>query len=305
MERMEILFFLLGLFMTVAAGAVFYFLLYEVPPAAFEKLHTATIGQWEIHYQAVGQGPPLLLIHGIGASLHCWDSLVPLLSKDFQVIALDLPGFGRSSKQVGAQYGLDDQSERIEQFLDYLEIDRCSLVGNSMGGTLALWLAHRHPKRFPNVVAIAPAANPKLVPWLTDKIGFLSGPASWLFLRGIAERFHKSTLANPDKLSARHVTQTLSVYRRNPVAIKSFLAATAAISDPRLLDRTFESRALILWGAHDKLVPRWTIDRLMPRLADATLVIHPNGGHQLQEDDPEWTYQKIIDFLPTRLDEQA
>src|SRR5581483_1812610 len=119
------------------------------------------------------QGTPILLIHGLGASLHCWHTLAPLLAEKFKVVALDLPGFGGSSKLAGQQYGLDEQAERIERFLDHINIRECYLIGNSMGGNLALWLAHRNPTRFPSVVAIAPAAHPKLVPWITDKLGFL------------------------------------------------------------------------------------------------------------------------------------
>lgn len=301
MDKVEIIFFIFGLILTVGAGVFFYVLLYQPPPAAFEKQKTMTIDvageALEIHYQIAGRGRPVLLIHGLGASLHCWYELTPLLSKQYQVIALDLPGFGRSSKHTHWNYGLDHQAERIEKFLDQLGVKTCAVIGNSMGGNLSLWLARRNPERFTDIVAIAPAANPKLVPWFANKVGFLSRPASWMFAKKIAEWMHRSTLALPNRLSEQHVLQTLNVYRKNPAAVRTFLAATAAIKDPRILTETYDSRILLLWGAKDRLVHRWAIDELLPRLPNAKLVVHPKGGHQLQEDDPEWVYNQVRKFL--------
>lgn len=301
MDKFEIFFFSFGLLLTLAFGLFMYFVLYEQPEAAFDAGKTVKLGDFEIHYQILGRGTPVLLLHGLGASLHCWYELGPLLAKQFQVIAIDLPGFGRSSKLPEHRYGLDEQAERVELFLAHLNIEKCYVVGNSMGGNLALWLARRHPLRFPAVVALAPAAHPKLVPWIADKLGFLSGPASWMFGKPLARHLHKNTLGHPDRLKDELIIQTLSTYRKNAPAIRTFLAGTQAIRDPRILSELFESRVLILYGEKDKVVPRWVIEQLMPRLSNATLVTHETGGHQLQQDDPEWTAKKILDFLPSRL----
>jgi pimeloyl-ACP methyl ester carboxylesterase len=305
LERAEVWFFLLAFILTFGTAFVLYLI---VRPKTLKEVtdkfkvksgrpKTINIGGWDIHYRIEGSGTPILLIHGLGASLHCWDDVVPLLSKKYKVISFDLPGFGQSSKVKNSSYGLDDQTERIEKFLDQLKIKECALVGSSMGGNLALWLGKRHPKRFPSVVAIAPAAHPKLVPWVTGRLGFLSGPASFLFEKRMATWIYRRVLANPEKFNEDRMTKSLLVYRRNPLAFRTFVSATSAISDPRILATNFASPILILWGAKDKLVPRWTMDKLMPRLSNAQLVIHPDGGHHLQEDDPEWTAKHIDQFF--------
>lgn len=301
MDHVEVMFFGLGLLLTCAASVFFYMVLYERPEAPFSAAKTIQLDDFDIHYEVLGAGVPLLLIHGLGASLHCWYNLAPLLAERFQVIAIDLPGFGRSSQRPEFRYGLDEQAERVEKFLDHLHIETCYIVGNSMGGNLALWLARRNPKRFPSVVALAPAAHPKLVPWIMGKLGFLSLPASWMFGKPIARRMHLNTLGHPERVNDQLIVQTLSTYRKNAAAIRTLLAATQAIRDPRMMSESFESRILILYGEKDKVVPRWVIDGLMPRLSNATLVTHPSGGHQLQQDDPPWTAKKILDFLPPRL----
>jgi pimeloyl-ACP methyl ester carboxylesterase len=149
-------------------------------------------------------------------------------------------------------------------------------------------------------VAIAPAAHPKLVPWITGQLGFLSGPASLFMTKPIARFFHARTLGHPEKVNHDLIALSLNTYR-SPAAIRTALSAMRAIRDSRILEEKFDSHTLILYGEKDKVVPRWVIDKLMPRLANATLVLHKTGGHQLQQDDPEWTAQKILDFLPHRL----
>jgi len=61
----------------------------------------------------------------------------------------------------------------------------------------------------------------------------------------------------------------------------------------------------VLYGARDKVVGRWAIDSLMPRLPDGRLAVHPQAGHLLQHDDPQWTFEQIRDFLPKQLDERS
>ena len=79
----------------------------------------------------------------------------------------------------------------------------------------------------------------------------------------------------------------------------------AAIRDRRILTATFESRVLVLYGKRDRIVPFWTIESLMPRVPDAQLAVHPLGGHLLQHDDPQWTFEQILKFFPDKLDERA
>src|SRR6478609_6537136 len=79
---------------------------------------TVQVGEWTWRYHTSGRGPNLILIHGIGANLYCWSHLIPLLTPHYKVWAIDLPGFGASSKSTHEHYGLDDQVERLEQFMN-------------------------------------------------------------------------------------------------------------------------------------------------------------------------------------------
>ncbi len=118
----------------------------------------------EIHYSVEGRGPTIVLIYGWGASKYCWRFLTPLLSKKYTVYEIDLPGFGKSTKHVNVRYGLDDQSRRIAEFMDLKNIQRSFLVGSSLGGALALWMAAKYPMRVLAVIALSPAASRALLP---------------------------------------------------------------------------------------------------------------------------------------------
>lgn len=295
---LELIFFAAAVVITFGAFLVLFLIIPRQPLNLFTAEKTIKIDDWEIHYTLQGEGPTVLLIHGIGSSLYTWDELIPLLKTRFKVVALDLPGFGRSSKITEAQYGLDQQVERITAFLDKLKIRNCYVVGNSMGGNLALWLGKTQPERFPYVVAIAPAAHPRLVPPGAARLGFLSKPAALIFNELIATWMNKRTLGRPEQMKHQHVHQSLSIYRRNPKAIRTLLRATKAITDPRIKKEIFDGRVLVLWGQRDRLVPRWTIDKLVPRLPNGRLEVHPEGGHQLQRDFPQWVHDRLVEFFP-------
>ena len=121
------------------------------------------IPDFEINYVDEGSGPTLLLLHGIGASLYIWRFLYKPLSQNYRVIALDLPGFGKSSKIVNQDYGLEAQCERVLLFLKKLNVSNTYIVGSSMGGAISLWLSLKHPNVFKKNMVISPATNKKLL----------------------------------------------------------------------------------------------------------------------------------------------
>src|SRR5262249_33929627 len=114
-------------------------------PFADIPVQSVKAGDWSIRYHASGKGPHIVLLHGIGANLFCWRTLIPCLNGKYGLVALDLPGFGQSSKLPRARYGLDDQVERLHAFLTAIGIKQTYLVGNSMGGNIALWYALKYP----------------------------------------------------------------------------------------------------------------------------------------------------------------
>lgn len=287
--------FLLGLVL------VWWSLRNPIKDLGFQEL---TVSQVEVNglsfrYHRSGRGPCLVLLHGIGANLYCWRTLIPRLNQKYSVLALDLPGFGQSSKPLDGSYGLDDQVDRLRSFFAHLGIKQLYMIGNSMGGNIALWYAVRHPEQVLGTVVIAPATSPRLIPISAKNWLWLAGPMSLLTNRTAMKWAHRRTVSKKHLVNRERVEETFKTYGGEPAAIRSFLLATEAIRDRRLPQalKDIRGRVLILWGSRDRLVPRSVITELESALLKAESHVHMGGGHHLQEDEPEWVAEKIDAFL--------
>lgn len=288
-----------------AAALLFWWLYRKASGRSFQPFadfNTETIecgAGWFIHYHQSGHGPHLVLLHGLGANMHCWRWIIPFLSTRFTVTAIDLPGFGRSSKPLNEHYGLDEQSERLGLFLNRMAIGESYIVGNSMGGNIALWFALKNPERVKGLAVIAPATSRSLIPLDLHRLAWISLPVSWLLTRHAMKWAHGRTVSKTHLVDADRVEETFRTYGRRHEAVRSFLLATAAIRDRRLSVDLKELRkpVLILWGSNDKLVNRKVIDDLESALPQAESEVHMGGGHHLQEDEPEWVAEKLASFF--------
>lgn len=252
-----------------------------------------------IHFTQAGSGPDLVLLHGIGASVYVWRFLFPLLQTRARVTAIDLPGFGKSTKDAKRDYGLDSQSELVAQSLEAIGITKATLVGSSMGGAIALWMAKRYPERFSRVVAIGPATDNRLVPALTDSLGSMT-PLFWRALNRHSMRFILSrVVSRRDLVTDECIDRYLEPFREGADSLKTFWASLALLADKRLPDhlRGLKADVLVLYGERDHMVPRRSIERLLKTLPEATYKSHPEGGHHIMEDDPQWSAEHILSFI--------
>jgi pimeloyl-ACP methyl ester carboxylesterase len=118
-------------------------------------------GNTRLHVTEQGEGPPLLLIHGLSAQLRSFaQEMVDDLARDYRVIRVDRPGSGYSPPLPSRSQRLPDQADAIAALIDALDLDRPWLVGHSLGGSVALYVAERHPDKIGGLALIAPATQP-------------------------------------------------------------------------------------------------------------------------------------------------
>jgi pimeloyl-ACP methyl ester carboxylesterase len=229
------------------------------------------------------------------------------LQHHFAVTAIDLPGFGRSSKDPASTYGLDEQAERVAKALTQLQIGKCGIVGSSMGGAIALWLAKSFPERFKKVAVLAPAVDPSLVsPWIRNLRGTIP------LVRRALNRFTMKRIlakiaAHQELINPGSVSAYLEPYLDRGDAAQVFWLALGALTDSRLPDQLkgLPADVLLLYGERDLVVPDSAIQKLKAILPRTQIVRHPDAGHHLMEDEPQWCARVLQDFFLARPSESS
>jgi pimeloyl-ACP methyl ester carboxylesterase len=265
-----------------------------IPESRYVKSNGANL-----HYVQAGEGEDIVLLHGIGASVYIWRFLFPILQTRHRVTAFDFAGFGKSSKEPTHGYGLDAQADSISTALTSLGIEKATLVGSSMGGGIALWMALKSPDRFQHVIGLGPHTDSSRVPGLSQHFA----AAAPLFRYTVNKRSIKVilgfVLSNKNLITDDVVEKYLEPFRDRGESLRAFVAATAVLSDRRLPKALAElkSQALIIWGASDALVSRASMNKLRKTMPQATFLDHPSGGHHIMEDEPVWCAKQIELFL--------
>ena len=234
-----------------------------------------------VRYRELGSGPAVVLIHGYGASLEAWSSVAPVLARHFRVIALDLKGFGFSSRPPG-DYSPAAEAQLVWHVLDKLGVGDVAIVGHSWGTSVALSMAVAHPERTRRVALYDAYVYDDQVPSFF-RWAQLGGVGELLFGLFYDERLEdRVPLAFYDP---RWVTQQRVDRVERSMALpgtKAAALATARGHHFAALHRAlahFDKPVLLLWGADDQITPVRFGERLVNELADARLQVYPHCGH--------------------------
>jgi 2-hydroxymuconate-semialdehyde hydrolase len=259
------------------------------------------VGGLAIHYADEGQGPPLVLIHGLGGQTYNFRYNIPVLSQRLRVVALDLKGFGYSERPDDSDYSLAAQAGLVGEFMDRLDIPRAAVLGHSMGGAIALRLAVTSPQKVDRLVLVGSAPPNGMVPWVAGSPPLRPllrvGTTLILHQPGLREKVLQYGFYDPAFLSAEMVEEfrRSASIRGSTDAIASLLS-DAARDEPVDVSQVSQP-VLLLWGEGD----RWTSVRLARRLADALpnarLQVIGRARHMVLEERPEESNEAILAFL--------
>jgi pimeloyl-ACP methyl ester carboxylesterase len=249
-----------------------------------------------------GDGPEqVVCLHGLGSNKTSFFETTAALAPDHTVHAIDLPGFGSSSKPARAAYDAPYFADRLLGYLDSMAIDEAHLVGNSMGGRIALELALTVPDRVRTVSLLAPALafrrRRELVPLvklIRPELAAIPHP-----LRAAQVRQHFwSLFARPERLdpAAADIAadEFCRTYRSRSARVAFFAAARNIYLDAPYGERGLWTRlaglrppALFVWGEKDRLVPAAFAKHVEEVLPRARQVVLPDCGHVPQVELPQ------------------
>ncbi len=251
-----------------------------------------------VYLDSGGADAPVVMLHGFGADKYNWPRMVARMGGQYRVIVPDLPGFGQSTRDEAADYGLSQQRDRVHAFTQALGLEQFHLVGNSMGGYIASLYAHAYPQRVRSLAlfnaagvkgsrssafmdALAQDQNLLLTDSVEDfdrlfKLLFVDQP----WMPGFVRR----------ELGARHFA--------NREAYARIFSQSLANAVP--LDQVFDSLdvpALILWGEEDKVLSASGVEVFQRLLPQARTVVLPDTGHLPMLERPGKTARHYHHFV--------
>ena len=262
--------------------------------------HFVEIGvEQKIHYHEEGVGPVVIFLHGSGGGASGYSNFkhnFPVFAEaGYRVIALDLLGFGLSSKPDVAMYDLDFFIESTKRFIDALGLKNCTLLGNSLGGAVALGYALAHPTDVDRLILMAP--------------GGIESIETYLEMPGIANMFNvykagksgteamrevmRLQLFNPELLTEDIINE------RAPIAATQTQAARSVMKVP---DMTLELKDLQcpvfgFWGVNDQFTPVGGAMKIVQNAPNARFTLVNQCGHWVHVEHRDLFNRQCIDFL--------
>jgi pimeloyl-ACP methyl ester carboxylesterase len=238
------------------------------------------------NYHDVGIGSPVVLIHGSGPGVSAWANwrgVIPELSKTHRVIAPDMVGFGYSEVPKSHKFGIDTWITQLLELLDYLELPKVSLVGNSFGGALSLHFATRHPERVDRIVLMgAVSLDFELTEGLDMVWRYEPSVTAMRELMGVFA--HNRALITDNLVQLRYEASKQrgmdKVYESLFPAPRQRWVHMLAQSEEVLSE--IKHQTLLVHGREDKVIPLEVSIRAAQIMPNASLLIFSQCGHWTQ-----------------------
>jgi pimeloyl-ACP methyl ester carboxylesterase len=279
-------------------------------PAGFPRAHTVSALAVDTFYLEAGSGPPAVLLHGLGATGISMLPTLADLARDHRVLAPDLPGFGESGKPVRA-YDPPFYARWLAAFLDAVGVERAVVVGNSMGGRVAIEIGLTAPERVECLVLFAPSLAFKRFREATTLVRLVAaelGAMPMVIPRPLVVAAIRLMFARPERLPEAWYDAAADEFVRVFSSARGRMAFFSAARQIYLEEASGEhgfwerlpalSRpALFLWGEADQLVPARFGPHVTAAVPGARSVVLEDCGHVPQFEQPARTHRLVRDFL--------
>jgi pimeloyl-ACP methyl ester carboxylesterase len=274
-----------------------------------------TSGSLSLYKEVYGSGDPILCLHGLGANIFSWRHFITPFSQHHKLILVDFKGSGKSPKPRDTHYSIEEKADEIYRLILDENLRNLTLVGNSLGGAVALLVALRlsqhDPDRLSKLVLIDSAGGKENVPaHLKLARSILGAPVIYLAPSKLAVKMtlrmcyydrKKPTKEQVDAYAAPFATwggrhALLQTVRQCiPSNVDELIAKLNTITVP----------TLILWGREDKVIPLRVGELLHQAIPNSILEIIEECGHVPQEEKPDETIEKLSKFLMAHTEERS
>lgn len=264
------------------------------------------VGGLRISYVDVGDGPTILLLHGLGHSTHGWRKVMgPLAEAGYRVMAVDLPGFGYSDKP--GDYSLEHYVDFVRNWLDLHAIATAAVVGNSMGGAIATAVAGLAPERVSALVLADPGGFGRDVTWALRFAGLRIVRSAlnrrltpWKVRQALRWVYADSSLIEDEEVDRIVEIDELPGSREAFFEIAHKVIGLRGLR-PGLglgdIPTGIAAPTLILWGRRDRVIPVSHAERAHQAIPGSEVVIFESSGHCPQLEVPDAFSDTVLRFL--------
>lgn len=260
-----------------------------------------------MHYLEMGEGQPLLLIHGVGQSLYTWNKIMTRLARNYHVYAVDLLGSGYSQfdlpQEPGQEVlslGIDSQAKWLAEFMDTMGIEKAHVMGFSSGAMYALALAQQFPDYVERMVLLCPGG---LTPTMPAAVRGLDSPAlGWFYKATLGRKMIFNLLSNcffDQTLISETTINEYSAPLRGKEARNNLVEMLRDFDEEQVLAhlRDVEKDVLILWGVDDRWHEIGIAEVFQAALPQVEFALIRNCGHIIQEEKPLRLLEHAEDFF--------
>ena len=265
-----------------------------------------TVDGMNVHYRDEGNptdSVPIVLLHGTGSSLHTFDDWSKTLKQRKRVIRMDLPAYGLTGPFPSNIYSISRYTSFLKHFLKRLNIKKCILAGNSLGGEIAWNFTLDHPDLVTKLILIDASGYPTLskstpIAFKLAKTPIINTSLTYItpkfLVKKSIENVYKERSKITDTLVNRYFDLTLRAGNRQAF-IDRFKSKQSSENYKNI--NAIIQPTLILWGDHDTLIPLENAYRFEQDLPNNTLAIIVNTGHVPMEENPEKSLEPVLKFI--------
>lgn len=251
------------------------------------------LGDARVHYVSTGEGPPVVLLHGLGGSLHMWQGVIDVLALHHHVVAVDLRGHGRSS--AGGKTSIGSWTKDVEALIGALELPPVALVGHSIGSLVAQHLAVKRPEMVDHLVMVGGISwfEPSAKESYQQRAKTVEADG----LDAIVDHWLPGALAPRTQAKLPQLVGLLrDLFLRNDP--QTYADACRAVTDPPAIDRQrIGQPTLLLVGDHDRSTPIAMAEELHREIPVSRVQVIPTAGHWAPVEQPDHIGAAILQFL--------